>query len=249
MRLKITLITAIITAFFAGCDSGGGGGYGRGGKGHGGGMGHGKNGNNSQIDVNSYPKYELSQANKDDLAFMGNEERLAYDVYMALYNYHRDRGTTINQFYNISTRSETKHIATVRELVNKYNITKDDLTILDTQPAASNTTPQNSLPAGKYDISHIQNLYNTLLAKGKNSVQDALEVGCMVEVTDINDLNPKIDNAISSGAKDLEDAFKFLREGSYNHYWAFDRGLKNIGIEAGCCALGDDWCHEEYPKN
>jgi hypothetical protein len=202
-----------------------------------------------QPDVNSYKKYTLTQDNKNDLAFMGNEERLAYDVYMALYNYHKAKGSDIKQFYNISTKSETKHIATVRDLVTKYSLAKGDFTNLTTTPASSSTTAQSSLPAGKYDIGSIQNLYNTLVAKGKASTKDALEVGCMVEVTDINDLNPKIDNAISSGAKDLEDAFKFLRDGSYNHYWAFDSGLKNLGIEAGCCSLGDTWCHNEYPKN
>ena len=201
-----------------------------------------------QPDVNSYPTYNLTQDNKNDLAFMGNEERLAYNVYMELYNYHNNNGNEIKQLYNISTNSETKHIQTVRDLVNKYNITNDDLTILDTAPVSSSSANQSDLPKERYDINHIQELYDTLVAKGKNSIQDALEVGCMVEVTDINDLNPKIQNAIDSGAKDLEDAFVFLRDGSYNHYWAFDKGLKNIGINDGCCSLGNEWCHNEYPQ-
>jgi hypothetical protein len=190
--------------------------------------------------------YNLSQANKNDLAYMGNEERLAYDVYIYLYNYH---GQSIRQLYNIASRSESNHISIVRSLVNKYNITPNDLTNLTTTPVASSTTDQSSLPSGKYDIGAIQDLYNALIAKGKNSVKDALEVGCMVEVTDINDLNQKIANAESSGAQDLVDAFNILRDGSYNHYWAFDAGLKNIGVSAGCCGLGDAYCHDEYPKN
>jgi len=43
-----------------------------------------------------------------------------------------------------------------------------------------------------------------------------------------------------------------LREGSYTHYWAFDEGLKAMGISEGCCAvpdaLGYRFCHPEYPK-
>jgi len=97
-------------------------------------------------------------------------------------------------------------------------------------------------------FAEIQELYDFLIAKGTDSVQDALEVGCMIEVTDINDLNPKIARAVETGTKDLEESFKFLRDGSYNHYWAFDKGLKNLGIEDGCCALGQEWCHMEYPK-
>ncbi len=234
MRVKAALVALIGIAFLNSCGGGGS-----------------STDSKDKVDalVNSSARYTLTQENKDDLAFMGNEERLAYDVYSALYDYYKNKGTTIRQFENI-TKSETTHIATVRELVKKYNITQNDLTILDTPyaPVASSEVPQSSLPSGKYDIEHIQKLYDALMQKGKNSVQDALEVGCMVEVTDINDLNPKIEHAISSGAKDLEEAFKFLRDGSYNHYWAFDRGLKNMGVAAGCCNLGDEWCHEEYPK-
>ena len=199
-------------------------------------------------DVYAYPKYDLSQQNKDDLAFMGNEERLAYDVYSYLYNYHLNNGNTIEQLNNIASKSETRHIQSVREVINKYEIEPTDLTILDTTPVATRTTSQDLLPSGRYDISHIQELYNALVAKGEDSVQDALEVGCMVEVTDINDLNPKVENAKASGAADLQAVFEFLRDGSYNHYWAFDKGLKNLGIDDGCCSLGSEWCHPEYPQ-
>ena len=235
MRLnKVSLLAISSILFFSACG--------------GGGNGSNNHINSTEPDINSYPKYSLTQDNKNDLAFMGNEERLAYDVYMSLYDYHKNRGDEIKQLYNISTKGETKHIQKVRDLINKYNITKDDLTILTTSPVSSSTTEQSALPSGKYDIDSIQNLYNTLSSKGKNSVKDALEVGCMVEVTDINDLNPKIEHAISSGAEDLEDAFVFLRDGSYNHYWSFDKGLKNIGIDSGCCSLGEYWCHKEYPQ-
>ncbi|NPA27565.1 MAG: DUF2202 domain-containing protein [Epsilonproteobacteria bacterium] len=198
--------------------------------------------------VYAYPQYELTQQNKDDLAFMGNEERLAYDLYTYLYNYHlTNSNTEIRQLSNIANQSETTHIKVVRDLVNKYEIEPDELTIIG-EPVASRTTPQDELPAGKYDVEHVQELYDALEDKGKQSVRDALEVGCMVEVTDINDLNPKIDAANASGAKDLVEAFEFLRAGSYNHYWAFDRGLKSLGISDGCCSLGDEWCHPEYPQ-
>ena len=244
MKQKIILSSIIAASFFlTACGSSGNDGN----KNGNGGGNHGNKGNGG-VDVNSYPTYSLTQQNKNDLAFMGNEERLAYNVYMNLYNYHNNNGNEIKQLYNISSGSEVKHIETVRDLVNKYNIKPEDLTVLDSAPVASSTTDQSDLPDDKYGVAHIQTLYNDLMAKGESSVQDALEVGCMIEVTDINDLNPKIQNAIDSGAKDLEDAFSFLRDGSYNHYWAFDKGLKNLGIDDGCCSLGDEWCHNEYPK-
>jgi len=48
---------------------------------------------------------------------------------------------------------------------------------------------------------------------------------------------------------DVVNAFEFLRYGSYSHYWAFDSGLKNMGVTDGCCILGDEYCHPEYSDN
>ena len=50
-------------------------------------------------------------------------------------------------------------------------------------------------------------------------------------------------------ASDLVTVFSFLRDGSYNHYWAFDEALKGKGVSDGCCSLGTTYCHPEYPKN
>jgi len=200
------------------------------------------------FNVSDYQKSELTQELKNSLAYMGNEERLAYDVYMNLYNYHKQNGIEIKQLYNIATRSETRHIQTVQDLVKRYNISLNDLTIVDANVVNSNNMSANNMPSGVYDVPKIQELYDYLYDKGINSQKDALKVGCMVEVTDINDLNEYIKEAEESNAKDVKAAFEFLRKGSYNHYWAFDNGLKNIGVSDGCCSLGDKYCHPEYPK-
>ncbi len=105
------------------------------------------------------------------------------------------------------------------------------------------------MPAGQYSVSEIQTLYNELIAKGIQSKQDALEVGCMIEVVDINDLANDIAIAKDSNASDVVSAFEFLRDGSYKHYWAFDKGLKNMGIADGCCSFDNAYCHTEYPYN
>ena len=102
--------------------------------------------------------------------------------------------------------------------------------------------------AGRYNIASIQLLYNDLYAKGIRSQKDALEVGCMVEVVDINDLNNYIGEAQQANAQDVIETYTFLLKGSYNHYWAFDKGLKQIGVSNGCCSLGQTYCHPEYPK-
>jgi len=199
------------------------------------------------------PANDLTQEVKDTIAFMGNEERLAYEVYQYLYNYHMDNGLNINQLKNISTNSETKHIQTVQLLVKKYITSLSDFTNLD---AAANVNADMSytdltadeMPAGSYNIQHIQDLYDSLTAQGVESKQAALEVGCIVEVVDVNDLEHELVLAHESNASDVVTAFEYLRDGSYNHYWAFDKGLRRMGLD-GCCVLGAEYCHPEYPQN
>ncbi|WP_457745473.1 DUF2202 domain-containing protein [Sulfurimonas sp.] len=199
------------------------------------------------------PANLLTQEVKDTIAFMGNEERLAYDVYQYLYNYHiTNSGTAINQFTNIATRSETQHIQTVQLLVKKYINALSDFTNLDaTVNLDANMSyadlAASEMPAGLYNIAHIQELYDMLTAKGVESKQAALEVGCIVEVVDVDDLEHELTLAHDSNASDVVTAFEFLRDGSYNHYWAFDKGLRNMGVD-GCCVLGDEYCHPEYPQ-
>jgi hypothetical protein len=99
------------------------------------------------------------------------------------------------------------------------------------------------------DISTIQNLYDDLTAQGSNSEIDALKVVCIIEVVDVTDLDRDIVIAQNENATDIITVFDFLRNGSYNHYWSFDEGLKNRGISDGCCSLGTTYCHPEYPQN
>lgn len=205
--------------------------------------------NGTPIDVNIYPMSTLTPELKDAIAYMGNEERLAYDVYMNLYIYHKETSSIeISQFINIAENAEKMHVAIVQSIVQKYDLGVDDLNNVDTA-VADNSVTFEDMPSGVYDIPAIQDLYDLLYAKGITSKQDALEVGCMVEVTDINDLDKYMQLAEESNAADVLDAFDILREGSYSHYWSFDKGLKNINIIDGCCSLGQEYCHPEYPQN
>lgn len=168
-------------------------------------------------------KSELTQELQDSLSYMGNEERLAYDVYNTLYEKH---GT--KQFTNIATKSEYRHIQAVLDLVNKYklNDTKS-FSNIDSEPLGNHDKTIEEMPAGVYDIVKIQTLHDDLVEMGSKSEIDGLKVGCIIEVIDVNDLNEYIHLAAESDAPDIERVFTFLRDGSYNHYWAFDNGLKN----------------------
>jgi len=216
------------------------------------------NGQSLSFDFLNLPLSTLTPELKDALAHMGNEERLAYDVYTNLYNYHKEEsGIEIFQLSNIANNSEATHVQTVQALVQRYNLDDTNISVVD--PAIveennlSNTIAFEAMPSGVYDIPAIQELYTMLYEKGIASQQAALEVGCMVEVVDVEDLDRYIEMAQESNASDVVEAFTNLRSGSYNHYWSFDRGLKNLGVEEGCCALepalGYEWCHPDFPQN
>ena len=180
---------------------------------------------------------------------MGNEERLAYDVYNKLY----ESFPTVNQLTNIATKSEIAHIQAVQLLVKKYISDYTEFTNIDLEELGYKDAAVADMQAGTYDISELQNLYNALIEIGEESEQKALEVGCLVEVTDIDDLDRDIALAEDANATDVVVTFNFLRTASYAHYWAFDSGLKAMGITDGCCSIGIidgiDYCHPEYPQN
>jgi len=186
----------------------------------------------------------ISEALANTLSYMGNEERLAYDVYNRLY---QEWG--INQFTNIANNSEVKHIQAVQKLVQTYKL--DDrvhFTNVDLPSLGYVNTAVENMKAGTYDIAKIQRLYDDLVTAGSVSETEALKVGCTVEVVDIDDLDDYIKIAEESNASDVIETFNFLRNGSYNHYWSFDRALKNRGMSDGCCTWSE-LCHPEYPQN
>ena len=207
----------------------------------------GGHGDGSAFDVTKYPKSNLTQKVIDSLAYMGNEERLAYDIYTVLYNYHKEEGIEIRQLANIP-KSEQRHVEIVQEIIQKYDINTSSLTdVVD--PVADKNVAFKDMPMGQYDIPAIQELYDMLYEKGVASPQASMEVGCMVEVVDIDDLDKFILEAEASNAIDIVAGFNILRDGSYKHYWAFDKGLKNMGIAEGCAIAGEEWAKttEEYP--
>ncbi len=200
------------------------------------------------LDAITGEKFELDQNLTNTLSYMGNEERLAYDVYNHLFELYPE----VKQLDNIATKAEIIHIQTVQKLVQKYITDYSQFSNTENE-LGYRDTPVAEMTAGTYDIKAIQDLYDILVAKGATSAKDALEVACMVEVTDINDLDKFLILAKESNATDIELAFDFLITGSYSHYWAFDSGLKSMGINEGCCSLGVingvNYCHDEYPQN
>ena len=194
---------------------------------------------NSNLAISTPIEANLTYDQKYALAYMWNEEKMAKDLYLALNELYPNQ-----TLYNIATRSETQHEASVENLAEIYDINLTNLNNFEYHFDANELAKYGQ---GEFFIPEVQETYNTLYEKGSKSLVDALEVGCMVEVTDINDLNKWLDVVKDQPA--IVTVFENLRSGSYNHYWAFDNALKSLGISEGCCVLGEEYCKtpDEYP--
>ena len=134
------------------------------------------------------------------ILFMKQEEKLARDVYKTL---HAQWGSVI--FANIAV-SEQQHMNAIDGLISRYRLQ-------DTTPAE----------VGKFTYPELQDLYNQLVADGGVSLRDALEVGVLIEETDIEDLRAALQ---TTREKPLKNVLGNLLNGSLNHLAAFRSWLK-----------------------
>jgi hypothetical protein len=147
------------------------------------------------------PSYDSSlDANETNaLLVMREEEKLAHDVYVTLYVQWE-----LPIFQNIS-QSEQTHTDAIKALIDRYGL----------QDPAMNGV-------GFFTNPDLQALYNTLIARGSQSLSEALMVGAAIEEIDILDLEEylsQVDNA------DIQQVFTNLKSGSYNHLKAFTSTL------------------------
>ena len=157
------------------------------------------NGNQNSAGVRT-----LSEAEAATLQFMREEEKLARDVYLAMYDKWR---STI--FENIA-ESEQRHMDAIKTLLDKYEI-KD--------PASSEL--------GVFNDPDLQALYGELIDRGLLSELDAFMVGALIEEVDIEDLDIAIDETDKT---DLEAVYGNLLGGSINHLKAFVAHIEALGI-------------------
>lgn len=149
---------------------------------------------------------DLSPEEIAGLLYMREEEKLAHDVYVALFNIW---GTQV--FANIA-ESETEHTEAIRQLILSHGLP---------DPAAT-TAP------GVFVNPDLQALYDQLVAMGQVSQNDALAVGCLIEETDIRDINDK--KAQVEDEPDIVLVYDNLLCGSRNHLRAFNSTLLQQGV-------------------
>ena len=145
----------------------------------------------------------LTTDEKNDLTFMREEEKLARDVYLTLFDVW---GTPV--FANIAT-SEQQHMDAILNLLNLYNLP---------DPAAGKLV-------GEFVNEELQALYDALIARGKKSALEALMVGGVIEETDIEDLNAAM---ATSRLNNIDEVYQNLLNGSYNHLRAFASNIESL---------------------
>ena len=155
--------------------------------------------------INAFPKQPISEEEKEGLIEMREEEKLARDVYLTLYNKWK-----LQIFKNIA-ESEQTHTDSVKYLLDRYGI----------------EDPIKSDEIGKFSNPKFEKLYKNLVEKGSKSEVDALIVGATIEDLDIADLEHWINKTDN---EDIKFVYENLMKGSRNHLRAFVRMLNNYGV-------------------
>lgn len=144
----------------------------------------------------------LSDTETDAISFMREEEKMARDLY-----------TSFGELYDVPifdriANSEQRHFDSIGTLITRYDL--DD-------PASGNGI-------GEFTDPQLQALYEQLLAQGSTSLADAIQVGIIVEETDIADLQEELGSVTSF---DVKRVFTMLERGSQRHLVAFNKVAAN----------------------
>ncbi len=151
--------------------------------------------------INSLPKQAVDANEVADLKLMREEEKLARDVYSALYQIW-----AIKAFQNIA-KAEQSHMDLVKVILDRYSI----------------PDPIKSDKLGVFPSPVFTGLFNVMVSFGAASRLHAEFVGAFIEDLDIFDL----DRALRvSDNRDIDTVWQNLQLGSRNHMRSFDKLLK-----------------------
>jgi hypothetical protein len=146
----------------------------------------------------------LDSEDAESITLMREEEKLARDVYLALYELW---GVPV---FDRIADSEQRHMDAVLTLIDAYEME---------DPAGS---------PGVFQNEDLQGLYDTLVARGSESLVEALRVGALIEEVDIADL----DHALVAGVPDdVAVVYDNLLNGSESHLRAFVSQIERQGEE------------------
>ena len=144
----------------------------------------------------SLPTEDISPDEKIGLTFMREEEKLARDVYLTLFETWK-----LPIFSNIA-RSEQRHMEAIKVLLEKYSLQ---------DPVTDDTV-------GVFFNPELQDLYFQLVQAGHVSLVEALWIGATIEDLDILDLKKYLSTADNT---DIKVLYQNLMKGSRNHLRSF----------------------------
>lgn len=148
---------------------------------------------------------ELDATEAAGLTYMREEEKLARDVYQYFYPLWN-----ATLFDNIS-QSEQEHFDAVGALLDRYRL--DDPALQD-------------LP-GVFQNPELQQLYDQLVERGSSTALAALQIGALIEETDIVDILMAI---AETDQPDIIQVYENLLRGSRNHLRAFVTAIEAQGL-------------------
>jgi hypothetical protein len=147
--------------------------------------------------------FQLTEAEEANILYLYEEEKLARDIYVEMYNAH---GAYI---FNRIFESEQRHMDAVERLITKYGL--DDTVLYNEH--------------GIFTNGDLQKEYDRLLEDGLNNLTSALEVGVAIEEMDIADIENMLEQTDKA---DIQRVLSNLLRGSYKHLEAFNRQLDLI---------------------
>lgn len=153
----------------------------------------------------SYSVGDISTTERDDVCWMREEEKLARDAYIVLFDEWE------LQIHDNIVDAEQSHMDAMVGLVELYDLV---------DPATGTV--------GTFTNDELQALYDELIEWGHQSTIDSLKVGCRIEETDIRDIQVRIDRTDEPA---ITLVYENLLKGSRNHLRAFYRTLTRRGGE------------------
>lgn len=145
---------------------------------------------------------QLSDAEATTLTFMREEEKLARDVYIGLFDIWE------HPVFNNISGSEQRHMDSMKSKLDTYGLV---------DPVKDDT-------AGVFENTGLAALYQELTDKGTASLEKALYVGALIEELDIQEAINESTHA------DVITAYENLMRGSRNHLRAFASQIESLGI-------------------
>ncbi len=156
----------------------------------------------------------LSPREVEGMRFIWEEEKVARDLYVSLYE-----ETNLSIFTDLA-RSEQNHMDQAKALLDKYGL----------------ETPVGDEPGLFYNQT-LKGLYDDLLAQGMQSPQEALAAAVAFEEISIRDLEMEIS---ATDSEDIRIVYEGLLAGSRKHLRSYVRDLQDMGIQYSPQYLGQE---------